>query len=199
MKFILGKKLKMSQIFKKDGTRVPVTLIDAGPCVVTQKKEKEKDGYESIQIGYEEITKDRKIKKTMKGKAFKHLREFRGNVDDYKEGDKIDVSQFEIGEKVKVTGKSKGKGFQGVVKRHDFSGQSRTHGTKKDHRIGGSIGSAYPQRVIKGRKMPGHTGAEKVTISNLKIEEIDKENNILAVKGGVPGAKGTLLKIEKKV
>jgi len=190
--------LKMSQIFKEDGTRVPVTLIEAGPCTVTQKKNKENDGYEAIQVGYKEIEKEKKIKKTMKGKAFKHLKEFKSDMD-FEEGDTIDVSQFEIGDKVKVTGQAKGKGFQGVVKRHNFSGQDRTHGIKKDHRRTGSIGSAYPQRVIKGRKMPGHTGAEKVTVSNLTIEEIDKENNILAVKGAVPGAKGTLLRIEKKV
>ncbi len=197
MQFILGKKLKMTQIFEEDGTRVPVTLIDAGPCVVTQKKTKDNDGYEAIQIGYKEIKKENKIKKTMKGKHFKYLSEFKGNLEDYKEGDTIDVLQFKKGDKVKVTGQSKGKGFQGVVKRYNFSGQDRTHGIKKDHRRTGSIGSAYPQRVIKGRKMPGHTGAETVTISNLTIEEIDKENNILAVKGGVPGAKGTLLRIEK--
>src|SRR6056297_1039568 len=197
MQFILGKKLKMTQIFEEDGTRVPVTLIDAGPCVVTQKKTKDNDGYEAIQIGYKEIKKENKIKKTMKGKHFKYLSEFKGNLEDYREGDTIDVLQFKKGDKVKVTGQSKGKGFQGVVKRYNFSGQDRTHGIKKDHRRTGSIGSAYPQRVIKGRKMPGHTGAETVTISNLTIEEIDKENNILAVKGGVPGAKGTLLRIEK--
>lgn len=187
----------MSQIFDEKGNVVPVTLIEAGPCFVTQIKTKEKDGYEAIQIGFQKIEKEKKIKKTMKGKEFKYLREFKNNGE-YKIGDKIDVSIFQEGEKVKISGISKGKGFQGVVKRWGFSGRNASHGVKHEHRTPGSTGSSYPQRVVKGRKLPGRTGFKRVTIRNLKIVKIDPENNLIAIKGAVPGPKRAVLEIRSE-
>ena len=209
MKFILGLKLGMTQIFDEEGNVIPVTLIEAGPCTVTQIKTKEsqvgeegkkikskKDEYEAVQIGLQEL-EEKKIKKTQKQKPFRYLREFKGNIDisKYKEGDKIDVSVFQEGDKIKVAGLSKGKGFAGVVKKWRFAGRSSTHGTKHELRTQGSVGSAYPERVIKGKKMAGRMGNERVTVKNLKIAKIDKENNLLAVKGALPGRPGTLLEI----
>jgi len=185
----------MTQIWKDDKV-IPVTLIEAGPCFVTQIKNKDRDGYQAVQIGYEKIEKEKKIKKTQKNKPYRYFKEFRvDNVENFKVGDIIDVSQFEVGEKVKVSGTSKGKGFQGVVKRWGFSGRNATHGVKHEERTLGSVGSAFPQRVIKGRKMPGRMGNERVTIKNLEIVEIDKENNLIAVKGAVPGRKGAVVEI----
>jgi len=200
MKFILGKKIGMTQVFNEKGQVVPVTLIEAGPCSVVQVRTKEKDGYSAVQIGFGEI-KDKKIKKPQKGhfkkanleKGFRYLMEFPDN--DLKIGDKIDVSIFQEGEIVKVTGISKGKGFQGVVKRHGFSGFPASHGTKHGLRAPGSIGSSFPERVWKGKKMAGRMGGERVAVQGLKIVQIDKENNLLAVKGAVPGKKGVLLEI----
>jgi len=194
MKFLLGQKLGMSQVFDEKGKRIPVTLVEAGPCVVTQVKTKEKDGYQAIQLGFKKIEKEKKIKKPMRKKPFRWLREFKNG--EYKLGDQIDVSVFQEGKKVKVSGISKGKGFQGAVKRWGFKGRaSATHGTKHEHRTLGSIGSSFPERVIKGKKMPGRMGNERTTVKNLEIVKIDKENNLLAVKGAVPGVKGTLLEI----
>jgi large subunit ribosomal protein L3 len=195
MKFILGKKIGMSQIFDEKGNVIPVTLIEAGPCYVTQIKTKEKDKYEAIQIGCEKIEKKKKLKKSLKNKPFKWLREFKGDIKEFKVGDKIDVSIFQEGEKVKISGISKGKGFAGVVKRWGFGGKPATHGTKHELRTPGSVGTSFPQRVIKGRKMPGRMGQERITIKNLKIVKIDKDNNLLAVKGAVPGGRGSLLEI----
>lgn len=186
----------MTQVFGDDGEVIPVTLIEAGPCAVTQIKTKETDGYEAIQIGFEKLD-EKKVKKPQRNAPFNFLCEFKGDPEKFEVGDEIDVSSFEKGEKVKVAGTSKGKGFQGVVKRHGFAGQSRTHGTKHDERRGGSIGSAYPQRVFKGRKMPGRMGAERVTVNNLEIVEINEEENILAVKGSLPGDKNNILEIVK--
>ncbi|MDP2864490.1 MAG: 50S ribosomal protein L3 [bacterium] len=191
MKFILGLKLGMSQIFDEKGNVIPVTVIEAGPCQVTQTKTKEKDGYISVQIGF--IPKTRKIKKTEKGKEYKYLREFKNG--EYKFGDKIDVSIFQKGEKVKISGISKGKGFAGVVKRWGFHGRSTSHGTKHEVRTPGSVGASFPERVIKGKKMPGRMGFERVTVKNLEVVKVDPENNLLAVRGAVTGAKGTLLEI----
>ena len=186
----------MGQIWK-EGKVVPVTLIEAGPCVVTQIKTEEKDGYKAVQIGFEKIEKEKKIKKTQKDKPYKYLKEFKTDeIEKFKVGDIIDVSQFQVGEKVKISGMSKGKGFQGVVKRWGFSGRNKTHGVKHEERKPGSIGSAFPQRVIKGKKMPGRMGSERVTIKNLEIIDIDKDKNLLVIKGGVPGRKGTLLEIQ---
>ncbi len=199
-KFILGKKVEMSQIFDEEGNLIPVTLITAGPCFVLQKKTKDKDNYRAVQLGFKKIRKKKKIKKTMKGKEYKYIKEERiENKEDFeklKTGDKIDVSVFKKGDKVDVSGISKGKGFQGAVKRWGFSGRGATHGVKHEHRTLGSIGSAFPQRVVKGKKMPGRTGAERKTIKNLEVIKVDKKSNILAVKGAVPGHRGTLLEIK---
>jgi len=197
MKFILGRKLGMSQVFDKEGKAIPVTIIEAGPCFITQIKNKKKDGYEAVQIGFEKL-KDKKVKKPQKGKPYRYLREFSITNSQFskKIGNKITVDIFQEGDIVKVTGTSKGKGFQGVVKRHGFSGGPASHGHRHVLRTPGSIGSAFPERVIKGRKMPGHTGAEQVTISGLKIIKVDPENNLLAVKGAVPGPNGGLVEIK---
>ncbi len=180
-------------MFDKEGNVVPLTLIEAGPCHVTQVKTKEKDGYDSLQVGFKKIEKKKKIKKPMKGKPFRFLREFKDG--EHKAGDKIDVSVFQEGDMVKITGTSKGKGFQGAVKRWGFSGRNATHGVKHEERTLGSVGTTGPQRVIKGKKMPGRMGFERVTVKNLKVVKVDKENNLLAVGGAVPGKKGTLLEI----
>jgi large subunit ribosomal protein L3 len=195
MKFILGKKLKMSQVFEpEEGRVIPVTLIEAGPCIVAQIKNQDKDGYGAVQIGF--ISKTKKIKKTEKGKEFRYLREQKTeNKEQYKVGDKLDVSIFQEGDKIKISGISKGKGFQGGVKRWGFAGRGASHGVKHEARAIGSVGSRFPQRVIKGRKMPGRMGSDRVTVKNLKIIKIDKENNLLTVKGAVPGPKGSLLEI----
>jgi large subunit ribosomal protein L3 len=200
MKFILGKKLGMSQIFKEDGRVVPVTLIEAGPCQVVQVKTKEKDGYRAIQIGFDKI-KEKNVKKPQKGhfkkagleRSYRYLREYQGN--NLKVGDKISVDVFNEGEVVKVSGISKGKGFQGVVKRHGFSGFPASHGTKHGLRAPGSIGSAFPERVFKGKKMAGRMGARRTSVLGLEIAKIDKKNNLLALKGAAPGRKGTFLEI----
>lgn len=195
MKFILGKKIGMGQIFDAEGNAIPITLIEAGPCVVTQVKDEKKDGYRAIQIGFERIKKQKKIKKTMRGKEFRWLREYR-NGNDYRVGDEITVSVFTEGDRVKISGVSKGKGFQGVVKRWGFSGRDATHGVKHEHRTLGSVGATGPQRVFKGKKMPGRTGFQRVTVKNLKVVKVDAENNLLAVQGAVPGTKGTPLEIK---
>ena len=194
MKFILGKKIGMSQLFDKNGNLTPVTLIASAPCVVLQKKTKEKDGYQAIQIGSEKLEKKSKIKKTMKGKEYRYVREER-SAEELNMGDKIDVSVFAEGDNVRVSGVSKGKGFQGGVKRHGFHGRNRTHGAKHESRQIGSTGQRFPQHVIKGRKMPGRMGSDRITVKNLQIMKVDLENNMLAVKGAVPGRNGALLEV----
>ncbi len=191
--FILGKKIGMTSVFK-DGESIPVTLIEAGPCQVLQVKNKEKDGYEAVQIGFQKILKEKLIKKPLKNTPFKHIREFPLEKE-YQMGETIDLSGFQEGDRLKISGVSKGKGFQGGVKRWGFSGANASHGTKHNNRKIGSIGSAYPQRVIKGRKMPGRMGFDRVTVKNLKVIKIDAEKNIIAVKGALPGRPGTLLEI----
>ncbi len=198
MKFILGKKIEMTQMFDEKGKVIPITLIEAGPCYITQIKTKDKDGYDSVQIGFEKL-KEKKITKSKRKKPYKYIREFRVEGPAFAKAtagkDKIDVSVFKEGDKVKISGVSKGKGFAGVVKKWGFHGQTATHGTKHEERTIGSIGSAFPQRVIKGRKMPGRMGTERVTVKNLKIARVDVENNLIAVKGAIPGRRGTLLEI----
>jgi large subunit ribosomal protein L3 len=201
MKFILGQKIGMTQMFDKSGKLTPVTLVVAGPCYVLQKITKEKEGYDALQIGYIKIEKKSKIKKTMKGKEYKHLREIRVLNSEFRkdEENEISVAEFQEGDNVKVSGTSKGKGFQGGVKRHGFHGRRATHGVKHEHRTIGSTGSRFPQHVIKGRKMPGRMGSERVSVKNLKIMKIDKENNLLVLKGAVPGRTGALLEITSLV
>ncbi len=215
MKFILGEKIEMSQIFNDKGKVVPITLIKCGPCYILQKKTKENDGYEAIQLGFKKIKEKKihpvksarggaspeakqfnRVKKTSKGKEFKYAREQRITGDEqYKVGDKIEASIFKEGDMVKISGISKGKGFQGAVKRWGFHGRNATHGVKHEQRTLGSVGSSFPQKVIKGKKMPGRMGAERVTVKNLKVAKVDAENNLLAVKGAVPGRRRTLLEI----
>lgn len=200
MKFILGKKLKMSQIFDKDGNVIPVTLIEAGPCFVLQVKKKEKDGYEAVQVGFEKL-KEKKITKTKRKKPFRYLREFRGEglkIADFKEGQEISISIFKEGDLVEISGISKGKGFAGAVKRWGFAGRPKTHGTKHEEREIGSAGASTPHRVVKGKKMPGRGGGKRITIKNLKIVKVDPEKNLLYVKGAVPGSRGSLLEIKSK-
>jgi len=200
MNFILGKKLEMSQLFNDKGEVLPVTLVLAGPCLVTQIKTEDKDGYTGVQIGFE--TK-KKLSKSLLGhlkdlENFRYLREFVGtglDLSKIKRGDKITIDTFEEGEKVKIVGNSKGKGFQGVVKRHGFHGSPASHGHKDQLRMGGSIGATEPARVFKGMKMPGHMGDEQVTVKNLEIIKIDRNKNILYIKGAVPGTRGSLVKI----
>ncbi len=192
---MLGLKIGMTQIFDANGKVIPVTLIEAGPCEVLQLKTMEKDGYESVQLGYLKIEKQNRIKKPQAKKPFKWLREFKQGSE-LKLGDKVGISIFKEGDEVKISGISKGKGFQGPMKRHGFHGRaSVSHGTKHELRTPGSVGSSVPEHVNKGRKMAGHMGDERVSVKNLKIEKIDLENNLIAVRGAVPGRRGTLLEI----
>ncbi len=190
-KFIIGRKLGMTRVFSDEGNSFPATVIEAGPCVVTQIKTKEKDGYSSVQIGFGEIEKP---KKSENKKPFRHIREFEASSE-IKEGDKIGVELFVPGDKVSVRGVSKGKGFAGVMKRWNFSGLPATHGTKHAGRKAGSIGSAYPQRVIKGKKMAGRMGGENVSVKNIEVINVDEERNIILLKGAVPGRRGALLTV----
>jgi large subunit ribosomal protein L3 len=201
MKAILGTKIGMTQIIGKDGTVTPVTLIQAGPVTVTQVKTTSKDGYNAVQVGY---GKGKNLSKATAGhvKPAKttpaKLREFRLEElpEDIKVGDKLDVSLFAVGELVAVTGTSKGKGFAGTVKRHNFSTSKHTHGGKGDIRKVGSIGSMYPQKVFKGKKMPGRMGNSQVTVKNLVVSLIDPANNLLGLKGAVPGPRKGLVTVK---
>ena len=193
----------MSQVFKEDGTVVPVTIITAGPCVVTQVKHKEKDNAESVQIGFGKQKLFRLSKATqghLKDIAWadkltvKVMRDFK-NDNDLKRGDEFNVGIFKVGEKVQVIGTSKGRGFQGVVKRHGFKGGPASHGHKDNLRMPGSIGSTGPQRVLKGLRMAGHMGDAQITVKNLEIIAVNPETNELLLKGAVPGAKNGLLLI----
>lgn len=198
MKFILGKKIEMTQQFKDNGEVVPVTVVQAGPCVITAVKNQEKDGHSAVQVGYGYA---KKINKPLAGHLknlgqFKHLKEFKvEEIANFKTGDKFDVSIFVPGDKVKVTGVSKGKGFQGVVKRHHFHGAPATHGHKDQERMPGSIGSGGVQRVFKGVRMGGHMGDDQVTVQNLEIASVDAEKNLLYIKGAVPGGRNSFLVI----
>jgi len=209
MKFILGKKQHMMQCFDLDGTVIPATVIQAGPLVVTQVKNPDVDGYTAVQVAFDEQKTSRatkahlghvlpSVKKgedgTTTGEAFKHLREFR-DIEEIAVGDRITVDAFAKGDIVTVSGLSKGKGFQGVVKRHGFHGGPRSHGQKHSEREPGSIGGGLRNKVPKGMRMGGRTGGDRITVRNLEIVGIDKENNQLLVKGAIPGRRGTLVEI----
>lgn len=209
---IIGKKIGMTQRFAEDGSVIPLTVIQAGPCVVVQRKTRDRDGYDAIQLGLVEPGSKVRVSKPMEGhfkKAeaapVKVLREFRldraalakGSGDEIKVGESIKVSVFSPEDKVNIRGISKGKGFAGVIKRHGFSGGRATHGSMF-HRAPGSIGmAAYPARVLPGMKGPGHMGSEQVTVKNLQVVEINEEENLLLIRGAVPGSKGTYLEIVK--
>ena len=198
---IIGKKIGMSQVFTDSGKAEAVTVIEAGPCTVTQIKTVAKEGYEAVQIGFgtaKKLSKGEQGHLKELGKL-KELREFRvDNTAEVKVGDKIDVNQFKSGDFVNIIGVSKGKGFAGVVKRHGFSGGPKTHGQTDRHRAPGAIGATTsPGRVLKGLRMAGHMGHEQVTQKGLKVYKIDPEHNLLLVQGAVPGAKNGLLLISK--
>ena len=203
---LIGKKLGMSQIFDENGKIIPVTLVQAGPCFVVQKKTTDKDGYTSVQLGFEEM-KEKKVKKPGIGhfkkhnsKYYRYLKEFRlfDGDKDINQGEMLDVDVFQQNQIIKVTGISKGKGFAGVMKRHNFSGFEQSHGVHESFRGPGSIGQcAQPSRVFKGLKMAGHLGCEKVSVKNLKIIKIDKENNLLMVKGAIPGHRNCIVYLSK--
>jgi large subunit ribosomal protein L3 len=198
MKFILGKKIGMTQIFDEKGHVVPVTLVEAGPCKVTQVKTLKTDHYAAVQLGFEDV-KPKKLKKTQNGKPFRYLKEYRLNAENCQlnAGDNVDVSVFTVGDIVRVSGLTKGKGFQGAVKRHGFAGRaSATHGQKHELRTVGSVGCSFPEHVIKGKRMPGRMGVERVTVRTAEIVKIDKDKNTIAIRGAVPGLKGTFLEIK---
>ncbi len=193
-RLLLGKKQGMTQIFDEAGRVVPVTVIEAGPCVVTQVRTAERDGYSAVQIGFDRITRQERAKKPQQDRPYKYFREFQPDKE-LEVGDTVDVSVFAPGEKVSVSGTSKGKGFQGGVKRHGFSGREATHGVKHDHRKIGSIGVMGVKRVVPGQKMPGHMGQNRVTVDNLEVVSVDTERDVIALKGAVPGSKGSLVEI----
>ena len=206
-KGMLGKKLGMTQLFDERGNIVPVTVVEAGPCVITQKKTVENDGYNSVQIGFGEL-KAHKVTKPLKGHFAKgdvapkrFLREFRlDNIDDVNVGDILKADLFEIGDCVDVIGKSKGKGTAGTIKRYGFSRLKMTHGTGPVARHQGSLGAcSSPSRVFKGKKLPGRMGAVRVTVQNLDIIKVDPENNIIAIKGAIPGPRGGMVLIASSV
>lgn len=189
----------MSQIFDKDGKVIPVTVIEAGPCFITQIKNTEKDGYVSVQLGFEELKKN-KIKRPQKDRPYRYIKEFKIESNDkceLKKGDKVDVSIFAEGDKVKISGISKGRGFQGVVKRHGFKGGPASHGHKHSLRKPGSIGSSFPERVPKGKRMAGHMGVARITVKNLRVASTDIDNNLVAISGAIPGPIGGLVEIKK--
>lgn len=206
-KFIIGKKLGMTQIFDEKGNVVPVTIVEAGPCPVVQKKTADSDGYNSVQVGFGDLT-PKHTSKPIGGHFAKadvapkrELREFRADdCDAFKVGDILKADVFENGDKVDVCGTSKGKGYAGVIKRHGYSRLKETHGTGPVHRHAGSNGSSSdPSRVMKGKKLPGHMGAERVTIQNLDVVKVDAEENLIAIRGAIPGPKGSIIVITDTV
>ncbi len=204
-KGIIGKKLGMTQIFLEDGTCVPVTVVEAGPCVVLQKKTVDSDGYNAVQIGFDSVdaakanSADRgHCTKAGKG-VFRHLREFAFDEADLQVGDELTVDQFAVGDLIDVTGTSIGKGFQGVIKRHNFKGGRASHGSRF-HRAPGSIGcSATPSRVFKNKKMPGQMGNEQVTVQRLKVVRVDIDQNLLLIKGAIPGSRNNVVIIKDSI
>jgi large subunit ribosomal protein L3 len=209
MKGIIGKKLGMTQIFDPKGNVIPVTVIEAGPCYITQIRTADKDGYTAIQLGYG-TAEPKRLTKGQLGHlqkkslpALRVLREFRlrdGDAQDLSEGSEIKVDVFEQGQKVDVIGTTKGRGWAGAIKRHGFHRQRRTHGQSDRERAPGSVGMcALPGRTIKGKKMAGHMGDDRVTIQNLEVVRVDAENNLLAVRGSIPGARGGIVIIRTAV
>lgn len=204
---MLGKKIGMTSIFDDRGEVIPCTVIEAGPCYVTQVKTKEKDGYEAVQLGFSE-RREKLVTKPLKGhfmragvKPLRFVREFKGFIaGDFKPGTEVKVDAiFAAGDVVSIAGTSKGRGFQGVVKRHHFGGGSRTHGQSDRERAPGSIGSSsFPSRVLKGLRMAGRMGGERVTVKNLKVVQIIPESNILILRGSVPGHNNSLVEIHKE-
>jgi large subunit ribosomal protein L3 len=202
---IIGRKVGMTQVYAEDGRAYPVTVIEAGPCVVVQRKSREKDGYSAVQVGLVEARKTKNVTKPMKGHFDKAglppcrvLREFKvADGAELKVGDKVSVEQFAAGDKITISGVSRGHGFQGVVKRHHFRGGAATHGSMF-HRAPGSIGaSAWPSRVVPGMRGAGHMGTDKVTVKNVQVVRVDAGNNLLIVRGSVPGAGGSIVVIRK--
>ena len=206
-KAIIGKKLGMTQLFDENGKVVPVTVVEAGPCVISQKKTVETDGYEAVQVGFGDL-KANKVNKPMKGHFAKGdvapkkvLREFRlADISGLNVGDILKADVFAEGDKVDVVGTSKGKGTAGVIKRWNFGRLKESHGTGPVHRHAGSLGAcSTPSRVFKGKKLAGHLGAERVTVQNLAVVRVDAENNILAIKGAIPGPRGGIVTIADSV
>lgn len=206
-KFILGKKVGMTQLFDENGLSIPVTVIEAGPCTVIQRKTNDSDGYSAVKVGYSDIA-ERKLTKPEKGvfskvkvAPKKYVREFR--VDDgvsFEVGQEIKISDvFEAGQRVDVSGISKGKGFQGTIKRYGQKGGAETHGSMYHRRVGSMGANTSPARVFKGKKLPGHMGSVKITVQNLDVVRVDGERNLLLVRGAVPGPKGGLLVIKSTV
>ena len=206
-KFILGKKVGMTQVFNENGLSLPVTVIQAGPCPVVQKKSIENDGYTSLKVGFGDVS-EKRLNKPDKGlfakvkvPVRKYLREFRINdVDKYEVGQEIKVSDmFQDGDRIDVCGISKGKGFQGTIKRYGQSGGPETHGSMYHRRVGSMGSNTSPARVFKGKRLPGHMGVDKITVQNLVVVKVDADRNLLLVKGAVPGPKGGLLVIKETV
>lgn len=198
MKALLGTKIGMTQVIGEDGVTTPVTLILAGPCTVTQVKTVETDGYNAVQVGFgagKNLSKAELGHVKASKVTPKHVREFRVDElpSDLKVGDVLDVTSFELGDLISATGTSKGKGFAGTVKRHNFNTSKKTHGGNGNARRVGSIGSMYPQKVFKGKKMPGRMGHDRVTVKNLRVEYVSPEDNLIGVKGAVPGPKKGLI------
>ena len=205
-KGLIGKKIGMTQLFDENGKVIPVTVVEAGPCTVVQKKTIENDGYEAIQVGFGDV-KVQRVNKPMAGHFKKAdvapkkvLKEFRlENIADVNVGDVLKADIFAVGDRVDVVGTSKGKGTAGVIKRWNFSRLKETHGTGPVHRHGGSLGVIDPARIFKGKKMAGHLGTEKVTVQNLDIVKVDVENNLIAIKGAIPGPKNGIVVIADSV
>lgn len=205
-KAIIGRKVGMTQLFTADGKMLPITVIEAGPCPVVQKKTVEHDGYEALQVGFAPI-REKLVTKPMLGHfkkasvgAHRYVKEIKlDNAAEYEAGQVITVDMFETGDKVDVTGKSKGKGFQGVIKRWNQSRGRMTHGSRYHRRVGSMSACSYPGEVFKHKNLPGHMGSERITVQNLEVVRVDAERNLLLIKGAIPGAKGSLVVVKSTV